>query len=148
LRARPGLRFGGAGELVASVGRFIRSGPDHVGNASGASLRIEKALVTEKEITMALLGSMFRGGGGIVAGLAVGVGAAVIAPRVVPALRPLAKSIIKAGMIAYDQSRAALTEVRERTEDLLAEARSELTETPPAASAEARSGETSVRLNP
>ena len=84
---------------------------------------------------MALLEDMFKGGG-IVTGLAVGIGAAVVAPVVVPALRPLAKSIIKAGLIAYDQGKVAFAEVAEKTEDIMAEARSELAEAAKSATSE------------
>jgi hypothetical protein len=77
---------------------------------------------------MALFEDMFKGGN-IVTGLAVGVGAVVLAPAVVPVLRPLAKSLIKAGLVAYDQGRVALAELNERTADILAEARAELEET-------------------
>jgi hypothetical protein len=50
---------------------------------------------------MAFLEDMFKGGN-IVAGLAIGVGAVVLAPVVIPALRPIAKSVIKVGLIAYE----------------------------------------------
>ena len=40
----------------------------------------------------------------------------------------IAKSIIKAGLIAYDQGRVALAELNEHTGDIMAEARSELAE--------------------
>jgi hypothetical protein len=76
---------------------------------------------------MAFFEDIFKGGN-IVAGLAIGVGAAVLAPVVIPALRPLAKSVIKAGLIAYDQGRVALAELNEHTGDIMAEARAELSE--------------------
>ena len=76
---------------------------------------------------MAFLEDMFKGGN-IVAGLAIGVGAVVLAPVVIPALRPMAKSVIKAGLIAYDQGRVALAELSEHTGDIMAEARAELAE--------------------
>jgi hypothetical protein len=44
-------------------------------------------------------------------------------------LRPIAKSILKAGLIAYDQGRVALAEFNEQTGDMLAEARAELAQT-------------------
>jgi uncharacterized protein DUF5132 len=61
-------------------------------------------------------------GGNIVTGLAIGIGAAVIAP----AIRPLAKSLMKAGLVAYDQGRAVISDLNERTSDVVAEARAEL----------------------
>ena len=73
---------------------------------------------------MAFFEDIFKGGN-IVAGLAIGVGAAVLAPVVIPALRRLAKSVIKAGLIAYDQGRVALAELNEHTGDIMAEARAE-----------------------
>ena len=76
---------------------------------------------------MSLFEDLFKGGN-IVTALAMGVGAAVLAPVVVPVLRPLAKSIIKAGIIAYDQGRVALAELNEQTGDIVAEARAELAE--------------------
>jgi hypothetical protein len=80
---------------------------------------------------MSLIDGMFKGGG-IVTGLAVGVGMALIAPVVIPALRPMVKSVIKTGLIAYDQGRVAIAELAERTEDILAEARSEMAGAPSA----------------
>jgi hypothetical protein len=77
---------------------------------------------------MALLEDAFKGGG-IMMALAAGVGAALVAPVVIPALRPIAKSILKAGLIAYDQGRVALAELNEQTGDILAEARDELSQT-------------------
>jgi hypothetical protein len=77
---------------------------------------------------MAFFEDAFKGGN-IVTGLAIGVGAAILAPAVIPALKPIAKSIIKAGLVAYDQGRVALAELNEQTGDVLAEARSELEET-------------------
>jgi len=74
---------------------------------------------------MALLDDAFKGGG-LMMGIAAGVGEALVAPVLIPALRPIAKSILKAGLIAYDQGRVALAELNEQTGDMLAEAREEL----------------------
>jgi len=41
------------------------------------------------------------GGGNWVTGLAIGVGAAVVLPLVAPILRPVAKTAIKGGILAY-----------------------------------------------
>ncbi len=76
---------------------------------------------------MAIFEDVFKGGS-IMTGLAVGIGAAVIGPALLPALRPLAKMAIKAGVVAYDQGRVALAELNERTGDIVAEARAELDE--------------------
>jgi hypothetical protein len=74
---------------------------------------------------MSLVEDMFKGGN-VMTGLAVGIGAAVVVPVVAPLLRPLAKSVIKAGLIAYDQGRAAMAELNERTGDMVSEARTEM----------------------
>ena len=74
---------------------------------------------------MALFDDLFKGGN-IVAGLAIGVGAILVAPVVIPALRPIAKSIIKMGLIAYDQGRIALADLSEPS--ILTEVRTELAE--------------------
>jgi Protein of unknown function (DUF5132) len=80
-----------------------------------------------RRTTMALIEDMFKGGN-ILTGLAIGVGAAVVVPIVTPMLRPIAKSALKAGIAAYDQGRAALSELSETTGDLVAEARQEMSE--------------------
>jgi hypothetical protein len=72
-----------------------------------------------------MLEELFKGGN-IVAGLAIGIGAALLAPVVVPVLRPLAKSAIKAGMMAYDEAAVAFAELNETAGDIFAEARSEV----------------------
>lgn len=51
----------------------------------------------------------------------------------IPALRPLAKSVIKAGLVAYEHGRVAVAELSEHTGDILAEARAELADTGKAA---------------
>jgi hypothetical protein len=92
---------------------------------------------------MNIMEDMFKGGS-IVTGLAVGIGMAVVAPVVMPALRPVAKSIIKAGLIAYDQGRVAFAELAERTEDIVAEARSEMDETAHSTGSETQASESSA----
>jgi len=76
---------------------------------------------------MAFFEDIFKGGN-IVTGLAIGIGAGVVAPALMPVLRPIAQTVIKAGLVAYDQGRVALAELNEQTGDVLAEARSELAE--------------------
>jgi hypothetical protein len=77
---------------------------------------------------MAFLEDVFKGGN-IVAGLAIGVGTAVVLPLIMPAvgtmLRPAAKAIIKGGILAYDQGRQAMARVGEAASDVVAEARSD-----------------------
>jgi Protein of unknown function (DUF5132) len=74
---------------------------------------------------MSLLEDVFKGGN-LMTGVAVAIGVGVVAPLVLPALRPLAKSVIKAGLLAYDQGRVALAELNEVAGDMVAEARSEI----------------------
>ncbi len=68
--------------------------------------------------------------GNVLAGLAVGVGAVILAPVVLPVLvavsRPVAKSAIKTGVILFDKGREAAAEMTEVFEDMVAEARAEL----------------------
>ena len=74
---------------------------------------------------MALIEDMFKGNAAT--GLAVGIGAVVLGPTVLPAigraLRPAVKAVIKGGMVLY---RETFAEIGEFTSDLVAEARSEL----------------------
>jgi hypothetical protein len=76
---------------------------------------------------MALLEDMFKGGAVTVTGLAVGVGALLLAPSVLPAigqvLRPATKAVIKGGLVLY---RETVSEIGEVASDLFAEARAEL----------------------
>jgi hypothetical protein len=62
--------------------------------------------------------------------LAVGVGAAVLAPLVSPAVarvtRPVLKSAIKGGLLAYEKAKVLGAEALETIEDLAAEAKAEL----------------------
>ncbi len=65
-------------------------------------------------------------------GIAAGVGAAVLAPVLIPVVskagKPVAKALIKGGIIAYKKSRSALAETGEVLEDLVAEVTAELAE--------------------
>ena len=78
---------------------------------------------------MAVLEDVFKGGN-IVTGLALAVGAAVLAPVVLPAvsglLRPAAKAAIKGGILVYDRGRQAVAELGEMTSDIAAEARADM----------------------
>lgn len=73
--------------------------------------------------------------GSVLAGLAVGVGAIVLAPVVLPVIaavsRPIAKSAMKTGVIMFEKGREAAAEMREVFEDLVAEARAELDQSQP-----------------
>jgi len=68
-------------------------------------------------------------GGNWVTGLAIGVGAVVILPLATPILRPVAKTAIKGGILAYQGAAGLVQEIG----DLVAEAAVEAEqETPPA----------------
>jgi hypothetical protein len=81
-----------------------------------------------RRIFMALLDNGFKLGTGV----AIGLGALILAPTVVPAvaaiLKPLAKAAIKSGFIIYEKGREVLAETKEVLEDLAAEARAELSQ--------------------
>jgi hypothetical protein len=68
---------------------------------------------------MALLEDVFRGN--VLTGLAVGLGAYLLAPTVGQVLRPAVKAVIKGGILAYQ----GLAELGETASDLVAEARAE-----------------------
>jgi galactitol-specific phosphotransferase system IIC component len=76
--------------------------------------------------------------GDIVSGLAIGLGSAIVAPLVIPALsktvRPLMKAAIKGGLVLWKTGKEKLAEVCELADDLLAEAKAEIaSEKPPVA---------------
>lgn len=59
----------------------------------------------------------------------VGVGVALVAPTVLPAvgaaIRPLAKSVIKGGVFLYDTVKESVAEAGEQVNDMVAEVRAE-----------------------
>lgn len=63
---------------------------------------------------------------------AIGIGVAVLVPVAVaflaPHVRPAARSVVKAGLLAYEKSRETAAELGELMEDLVAEVRDELRE--------------------
>jgi hypothetical protein len=67
--------------------------------------------------------------GTVLTGLAIGIGAAILAPAVLPVLagvaKPLAKAAMKSGLILYNKGKEVVAEVGEVTEDLWAEAKTE-----------------------
>ena len=67
--------------------------------------------------------------GTVLTGLVIGIGAAVLAPAVLPVLagvaKPLAKAAMKSGLILYNKGKEVVAEVGEVTEDLWAEAKTE-----------------------
>jgi hypothetical protein len=79
--------------------------------------------------------------GNVVTGLAIGVGAALLVPAVMPLLvgvvRPIAKAAIKSGFILYEWGREYVAEAGELASDLVAEAKAELAAIPAGAAAAA-----------
>jgi len=75
---------------------------------------------------MKLLGGNLKTG----TAMAVGAGVVLLAPVIIPAvasvLRPVAKAVIKGGILAYENARIAVAETKETIEDIAAEARSEI----------------------
>ncbi|MHC1743836.1 MAG: DUF5132 domain-containing protein [Syntrophobacteraceae bacterium] len=75
---------------------------------------------------MALLDNGLKMGTGV----AVGLGALILIPAVLPVVgsvvKPLAKAVIKGGIILFEKTREVLAETQEVIEDLAAEAKAEL----------------------
>ena len=75
---------------------------------------------------MKLLGGNLKTG----TAMAVGAGVVLLAPIIIPAvasvLKPVAKAVIKGGMLAFENARIAVAETKETIEDIAAEARSEI----------------------
>ncbi|MBW4611916.1 MAG: DUF5132 domain-containing protein [Desmonostoc vinosum HA7617-LM4] len=65
-------------------------------------------------------------------GIVAGIGAVLLAPIVLPIVagigKPIAKTIIKGGLVAYEKSKGAFAELGETWEDMVAEARAEIAE--------------------
>ena len=80
---------------------------------------------------MALFDDVLKGN--IVTTLALGVGAVILAPIVIPVLasvsKPLAKAIIKGGILVYEKGKEAVAEASEVVEDMVAEVKAEMAET-------------------
>ena len=70
-------------------------------------------------------------------GAAIGVGVAVLVPVVIatlmPVIRPMARSALKAGIYAYEKSRETIEGIGETVDDLVAEVEEELIDTHEAA---------------
>lgn len=64
--------------------------------------------------------------------VAIGAGAILLAPIVIPVIgsimKPLAKAVIKGGILAYEGMKVSLAETKETLEDLAAEAKSEISQ--------------------
>jgi hypothetical protein len=70
--------------------------------------------------------------GSVLTGLAVGIGAVVLAPAVLPALagaaKPLMKAAVKSGIILFEKGKETVAELSEVVEDIVAEAKAEMAE--------------------
>ena len=58
--------------------------------------------------------------------IAIGVGAAILAPTVLPLVKPLTKAAIKSGVSFYEKTKGAIAETGEAIGDLVAEAKAEV----------------------
>jgi hypothetical protein len=86
--------------------------------------------------------ALINGKGSLLAGLALGVGVAVVGRNLLPAIReasrPLAKAALKSGWLFFEKTRETLAELAEGAEDMVAEVKAEVeaeTEAPVAAEA-------------
>jgi hypothetical protein len=72
------------------------------------------------------------GSGMSMGSVAVGAGVVLLAPVVIPVigaiLKPVAKAVIKGGMMAYEGAKLSVAETKETIEDLAADAKSEIQE--------------------
>jgi Protein of unknown function (DUF5132) len=95
---------------------------------------------------MALLDDLLKGE--TAKGLAIGLGVAILAPVALAALsgvgRPLARAVIKSGILLYEKGRETVAEFGEVVEDLVAEARAELQEAHAASASAANAAEEAV----
>lgn len=58
--------------------------------------------------------------------LAIGVGALILTPVVLPLLKPVAKATVKTGVILYQKTKETLAEAGEVMGDIIAEAKAEV----------------------
>ncbi|MDJ0579337.1 DUF5132 domain-containing protein [Crocosphaera sp.] len=58
--------------------------------------------------------------------LAIGIGALVLTPIVIPLLKPVAKATVKTGVILYQKTKGTLAEAGEVMGDIIAEAKAEV----------------------
>jgi len=79
---------------------------------------------------MALMKSGMKFGGTIAVGAGVMLLAPIVVPVLVGAFKPIAKAAIKGSMIAYGKVKEVAAETAETLEDLAAEAKAELAESP------------------
>ncbi len=58
--------------------------------------------------------------------MALGLGALVLTPVLIPLLKPVAKATVKTGVILYEKTKGTLAEVGEVVGDIVAEAKAEV----------------------
>jgi hypothetical protein len=67
-----------------------------------------------------------------VGSIAVGAGVVLLAPVVIPVIgsifKPMAKAVIKGGLLAYEGTKVTIAETKETLEDIAAEAKSEISQ--------------------
>ncbi len=87
--------------------------------------------IAREKLNMIKIDDFFKSGTPL--GIAIGIGAAVVATAVVPVLpvlakaaRPTARAAIKSGILLVERGREFMAEATEELEDILAEARAEL----------------------
>ena len=61
-------------------------------------------------------------------GLAIGLGALVLAPVLTKVGKPIAKAAVKSSIAVYEKTKSAISEAGETFEDLVAESQAELAE--------------------
>ena len=99
-----------------------------------------------------LMGLLDNGlSGNAVTGLAMGIGAAVLGPMVLPALagvaKPLLKEAIKGGLMLYEKGKETVAELSEAMEDVVAEAKAEMEDVHAEAAPIAVAGGEAVRIS-
>ena len=57
--------------------------------------------------------------------MAIGVGVAAVAAFLLPAVRPVARAVLKSGLVCFEKSRELVAEAGEAFEDLVAEVKVE-----------------------
>lgn len=66
----------------------------------------------------------------VLTGLAIGFGAAILLPKLLPtieqAAKPLAKGLMKSGLLFFEKGKEVIAEISETTEDLWAEVKTEV----------------------
>jgi hypothetical protein len=62
----------------------------------------------------------------IARGAAIGVGVATAAAFLLPAVRPVARAVLKTGIVCFERSRELIAEAGEAFEDIVAEVKADL----------------------